>query len=266
MKTKFFQVTAKPLVPASKQHAGNITDDQILADWTPFKMPAGAARLIGLTITTRAKNGVDYNMSDFEIIFASGRNGLPPASLGTVGAAVGAPAAGETSWFNLLQGRMYVDVSQFQDTGALTHVRTISPQYVHGGRAEAATAANLGQGASSIVLQPDYRSNGPDSDLMYMALIVGDSSTVNYSTTLDIDGEHTAATTKKGVTVANISALNQFAPGDIIHDEDDQLVGTIKSVDSTTKFTLEDDIANTVANDKKLYNINPFNIKLSFEK
>ena len=51
MKTKFFQVTAKPLVPASKQHAGDITAADILADWTPFEMPAGAARLIGMTIT-----------------------------------------------------------------------------------------------------------------------------------------------------------------------------------------------------------------------
>ena len=43
--SRFFTVTVKPQIPAVKQHAGDITDAQVLFDWTGFDIPKGAAKL-----------------------------------------------------------------------------------------------------------------------------------------------------------------------------------------------------------------------------
>ena len=57
-----------------------------------------------------------------------------------------------------------------------------------------------------------------------------------------------------------------FAPGDVIYDEDDRLMGTVKSIDSATQITFEDNLANAGVNDKVLYNASPITLVLSFEK
>jgi hypothetical protein len=55
-------------------------------------------------------------------------------------------------------------------------------------------------------------------------------------------------------------------PGDIIKDEDGQLLGTIKSVDSATQVTLEDNCASVSAVDKVVRNVTPITLLMSFEK
>ena len=100
----YFQVEAKPYILPSEQHANDaLTNTLCLADWTEFEIPNGAARLIGMTIIYRGKNGQDVAPTDFEIIWAKGNpGGTAPTSLGVVTAAVGVPAAGSPPWFNLI--------------------------------------------------------------------------------------------------------------------------------------------------------------------
>ena len=74
------------------------------------------------------------------------------------------------------------------------------------------------------------------------------------------------ATTTPVVIVKTLSALQSgIGPGDILRDEDNQLLGTVKSVDSATQITLEDDCASVSAVDKLVYNTTPITLLLSFE-
>lgn len=262
----YFKVDIKPLFPASLQHSNaNMTDNKVLADWTEFEVPRGAVELIGLNILYKGVDGEDIDPTDFEIVWAKGnKDGTAPTSLATPGTVVGTPAS--NPWFNNLQGRTYVDASNFKDVGYLTCLRQLSPSFTMGGRADAATASNLGIGAVSHVLQGEPESGtNVGYDKLYCALVA--KATHAYTTsTLNVNGAHASGTTGAVLTVATIDARLAFAAGDVIHDEDDQLVGTVKSVDDATTITLEDNIANSVADGKHLYNSSPIVIQASFRK
>jgi hypothetical protein len=66
--------------------------------------------------------------------------------------------------------------------------------------------------------------------------------------------------------VKTLDALISLGPGDILRDEDNQLLGTVKTVDSATQITLEANCANVSAVDKLVYNTTPITLLLSFEK
>tara|TARA_R100000544_G_scaffold13833_1_gene6276 strand:+ start:1198 stop:1980 length:783 start_codon:yes stop_codon:yes gene_type:complete len=258
----YFNVTAKPFILPSEQHDGNITDTQILADWTSFEIPKGAARLIGMTVLYRGKNGADVTPTDFEIIWAkSNPDGSAPTSLGAVTAAVGAPAEGSPPWFNLVQSRSYIDVTNGGNDGDLTYMNVIVPQSI-GGRV-ADTYLNGGVG-NTIVLQGEPNSGtNVGFDKLYCALIA--KATHNWgASTITVNG--TPATTTNVIAVADVDAGLVFAPGDVIYDEDDRLMGTVKSIDSDVQITFENNLANAGVNDKVLYNGSPITLVLSFEQ
>ena len=52
---------------------------------------------------------------------------------------------------------------------------------------------------------------------------------------------------------------------DII-EEDDNLIGTVKSIDSATQITMEDNLASASADDKVLYDASPITLVCSFEQ
>ena len=72
------------------------------------------------------------------------------------------------------------------------------------------------------------------------------------------------ATTQSTLTVGTTSALINFGPGDVLHDEDDRLLGTVKTVNSATEMTMVDNLANATVNAKKVYNLNPIVLQLTF--
>ena len=258
----YFNVEAKPFILPSEQHDGNITDAQILADWTSFEIPKGAARLIGMTVLYRGKNGSDVTPTDFEIIWAkSNSDGSAPTSLGAVTAAVGAPAVGSPPWFNLIQARSYIDVSNGGNDGDLTYLNVIVPQSIGGRIAD--TYLNGGVG-NTIVLQGEPNSGtNVGYDKLYCALIA--KATHNWGPqNLSVNGN--PAITTNIMTVADVDVRLVFAPGDVVYDEDDRLMGTVKSIDSATQITFENNLANVGVNDKVLYNGSPITLVLSFEQ
>ena len=78
-----------------------------------------------------------------------------------------------------------------------------------------------------------------------------------------VDG--TPGTGQANLDVTGDNATGVFAAGDVIHDEDDRLMGTIASLDSDD-IVMEANLANAGVNTKKIYNINPIRIILHFEK
>jgi hypothetical protein len=66
--------------------------------------------------------------------------------------------------------------------------------------------------------------------------------------------------------VGTIDARLAVAPGDVLYDEDDLLLGTVKSVDLATKITMESNLSNASSSGKKIYNASPITLVLSFEQ
>tara|TARA_R110002167_G_C12484263_1_gene634862 strand:+ start:40 stop:828 length:789 start_codon:yes stop_codon:yes gene_type:complete len=260
---KYFKVTAKPFILPSEQHDGNIVDTKILADWTSFEIPKGAAKLLGITVLYRGKNGADVTPTDFEVFWAKGNpDGTAPTSLGVVTGDVVVPAG--QPWYNLIQGKTYVDVSIGVNDGDLLTMKVISVPNVIGGVAGAGGVNTNDHHNGNTVLQGEPNSGSSVGyDKLYCALIA--KATHNWgASTITVNG--TPATTTNVMTVADVDARLMFAPGDVIYDEDDRLIGTVKFIDSATQITFENNLANAGVNDKVLYNGSPITLVLSFEQ
>jgi len=258
----YFNVTAKPYILPSEQHDGNIVDTKILADWTEFEIPKGAAKLVGMTVLYRGKNGADVTPTDFEVFWAKGNpDGSAPTTLGVVTGDVVVPAG--QPWYNLIQGKTYVDVSNGLNDVDLLTMNVISVPNVTGGIADAGGVDGF-TNTNSVVLQGEPNSGtNVGYDKLYCALMA--KATHNWgASTITVNG--TPAITTSVMTVADVDAFLMFAPGDVIYDEDDRLMGTVKSIDSATQITFEDNLANAGVNDKVLYNASPITLVLSFEK
>ena len=258
----YFNVTAKPYILPSEQHDGNIVDTKILADWTEFEIPKGAAKLVGMTVLYRGKNGADVTPTDFEVFWAKGNpDGSAPTTLGVVTGDVVVPAG--QPWYNLIQGKTYVDVSNGLNDVDLLTMNVISVPNVTGGIADAGGVDGF-TNTNSVVLQGEPNSGtNVGYDKLYCALIA--KATHNWgASTITVNG--TPAITTNIMTVADVDAFLMFAPGDVIYDEDDRLMGTVKSIDSATQITFVNNLANAGVNDKVLYNASPITLVLSFEK
>ena len=258
MQSKYFKVEAEPFILPSEQHANdNLGDTKCLADWTEFEIPSGAARLIGVDIIYRGKNGADVTATDFEIFWAKGNpDGTAPTSLATVATVVGVPTVGSPPWFNLIQAQTYVDISKTGvNDGDLTYLNVISIPYVTGG---------VAIGPSGLVLQGEPNSGSSVGyDKLYCAIIAKDTHTWGPST-IAVNG--VSPTSGKTLTVQTVAANIMFAPGDVLYDENDRLMGTVKSIDSATQITMEDNLSNASVDDAVLYNASPIRLMLSFEK
>ena len=252
---KYFNITVKPTISVAALNAGNIVNTEILFDWHGFDIPKGAARLIGITALYAGKNGADVTVEDFELFWAKGNsNNTAPTTLGDDGAVVDT-----FGWFNNIIGKTYIDNTETND-GDLIVGNVISADSITGGTA----GANQISQSNALVLQgvPDSGTN-VGFDKIYVAAIA--KATHNWGpSTMTVDG--TMVTTYPTLTVADLDALKAVGPGDILKDEDDNLFGTVKKVDSATQITLENNLVSASANDKLVFNTTPITLILSFEK
>tara|TARA_R100001129_G_C5255755_1_gene229636 strand:+ start:39 stop:917 length:879 start_codon:yes stop_codon:yes gene_type:complete len=288
---RHFTTTIKPTIKASNQKIAFAAGD-ILFDWTEFRIPRGAARLLNIVALIRGTNGADQDLLagsdlDIELFFAKKIEGVAPTTLGDINGAVDTPG-----WFNHLIGMQYLDMSA-NNIGSSTGLVYMSM----------AQMANRGGGPDLVLATEDHPTN-LGYDTYYIAGLSSPTGagTFDFSTNV----ETTALYDMSSITEATVSSLddgaagasavaNKFAVGDIIHDEDDVVLGEISSI-GTNALTFRTDgvkqihaggitLYNTPANlaayinqngtgatdgdvaaNKELYNLNPITIKLSFEK
>ena len=240
---KYFNVTVKPTIAASKQALAAFADGDVLFDWTAFDVPKGSNRLMTAMAISKNADGA-VNAHALNLIFAKTVDNVAPTSIGTIHAT----ANGE-GYYNHLLATMFHETA---DNDALldnvgmhvfNHNRMGTCEFVLTGEPESGT--NFGY------------------DRLYVASTSIDD-TPTFASTIQCDGIQ--AITQNVLTVKTTSAARTFAPGDIIHDEDDRLLGTVKTVDSSTQMTMVDNLANATVNNKDCYNINPYIIHLSFER
>ena len=256
---KYFQIEVKPTTDVAALAAGNYNGNDVMADWIGFDIPKGPARLIGITARYTGKNGVDYTPTDFAIYWAKSINGNAPGTLGDDGAAVDT-----FGWFPNIIGHTYIDSTTDANGVELIMGNILSAARPGGGASSASTAAQYSQN-SGLVLQgePDSGSN-VGYDKLYVCMIAG--GVHNWGASTMAVSTETATTTSVIVVKTLDALLSGIGPGDVLRDEDNQLLGTVKSVDSATQITLEDNCASVSAVDKLVYNTCPITLILSFEK
>jgi len=56
-----------------------------------------------------------------------------------------------------------------------------------------------------------------------------------------------------------------YAPGDVLHAADNAVLGTVKTIDSTTQLTLTKSNEDAIEDDDVIYNVSPITLVMSFE-
>ena len=229
-----------PTIVASIQAGAAFANEDILFDWHKvdgFKV----SEINGITAIIRGTNGADQTMVDFELLFATSgikevTRGISvdvaPPSLGTVNAGVST-----YQWKNNLTGHFLFDVDV---TGRIFNDGDIDVLNI-------ATTSGL---------------NIPVGQDLYIAAIT--KGALDFRSTVQVSTE--TATNTTAVVVKTTGALVNFAPGDVLHDEDNLVIGTVKSVTDDTNLVLAENCAAVSAVNKDLYNINPVTVIMNFER
>ena len=277
MKTNYFNSLIVPLVKASAQHAA-FAEGDVVFDWVSFDIPRGTARVLGATITTR-KNKVANQVGCLDLIFAkdNGTN-TAPTSLGTPNALLSATNFAETAKNTI--GFISGNVSDAAGNGVLATASTVQTTSLFQS-SQILLESNPNSGANIGVDR--YYIAGLASGALDMRGLVA----IGPSTGVDISGSNGTFGAIDG-TAPNLV----FAPGDLIHAEDDIIIGEIASQDTNNiifkfsgetsanhsgTYTVPADIAawriqngagtaGDLEEDDILYNVFPYRITLHLEK
>ena len=251
MKTKYFTVEVKPVIPnvAAGQHAA-FADGDVLFNWHAFEIPKGPAKLLGVSCDIRPKGNAnaDPNKFAFELFFAKSRNdGTDPTALGTVNSTVTVPAFSPNqiiSFVEVVAG----DFADHLDSTTFSHTVPLAGTIFSGEpKPEKGTSVGYdryyvaGMAGASLDFTSLTRINNGDLNGPVMTvsgtdprLFLNTGDTINVTTTAD----------------TSVS----------------KSMGVIKSMTSTS-ITLEEAFTTgDVVNDDFVYNVAPITIRLHFEK
>ena len=254
MINKYFSVDVAPTIPASLQHAA-FSGGDVLFDWTPFQIPKGSSALHSVAALVRPKGNAaaSGNNIGFYLIFSKTNT----QSLGVVNSATLQRPSDD------FLGVVEFEVENYGHSNmSSTHVATMGK------------ASNSGRDNPVIVLTGD-----PDSgdnigyDTLYVAAIatgVFDFTSINVINDADINTTTPTAIVMAG---ADMDVRQHFIAGDILHSENDILLGTVDTIDAAATGPINLTVATsgagdstTVADGDTIYSLSPVKLKLSFEK
>ena len=289
---KYFTVKIKPTIPASNQTAA-FGDGDVLFDWTAFNVPKGACKLISATAILKPTN-LTKQTGAIELLFAKSDNSTAPASIGTPNATAGGVLFSRNLLGNIFSEELPQSQGNLDFHTIVRFVDQVSPtekQYVP---------------MSGLVLEgePDSGIN-KGYDRLYIAgcTIDGDldfSTNVLTTGALDVSA---ASSPQVGSlddgSGGSANANKIFEAGDIVHAQDDIILGevlstpdastiTFRTQENSTKDAIQyhgngetlytaptrlatwatqngADAAGDLANNDELYIINPITIILGFE-
>jgi len=251
MKSKYFTVEVKPVIPATTngQHAA-FANGEILFDWTAFEVPRGGGKLIGATVEMRPKGDSGATVQPtpaLELVFAKSKpDGTAPTTLGVEGAAPVTPGVIGTQ-AGLYLGHMPILNAAFNtDLDSLTVGSVAAP--------------------NGMVLHPEPNSGGNVGvDTLYVGGLAGAAFNFVSGATINA-GDLTGPT----LTVADVDPRLFIAVGDTIvvcdHDTTtaQKAVGVVQSVDENAIVLTA--ACSAVVDDDIIYNVSPIRLVLTFEK
>jgi len=247
---KFFNLQVRPTILPSLQTSA-FGDGDVLADWFAFDIPNGGNRLLAGSMTTKTADGTKQTHAA-TVLFAKDIDGVAPGSLGTVNA-----TADGNQFKNHIIGFLGTEEV---DGDIVSDLDTITVQRLneHAPSLKSVRHPNL-------VLQGEPNTGTLKGfSRIYVGILSADGDPT-FASTVQCDGIQAVGT--QTLTVKTTSALTNFGAGDVLLDEDDRLLGTVKSVDSATVVTLTGTgLQNATVNNKDVYVQAPMILNLSFER
>jgi len=250
MINKYFTVEKLLTIAASKQHAGTMASGDLMVDWTALQIPKGASKLVGATVLIRAKGDATptANVFGFDLVFAKTNT----VSLGTVGG----PIAHRPN--NDILGAIEFDTNNF----ASGHFQSTAIGTVGG---------DSNNACPPLVLQGDVTTgDNVGFDTIYVGVVSKSPSNTfeSINTVAETSfnaGAQTVITMDDGSGGTTMDCREHFAAGDILHAQDDAVLGNVAST-AAQAITLTAANTEAIADNDVIYNVNPIKIILGFEK
>ncbi len=248
--TAYFTREIKPTIAASKQHAGGFGSGTIVFDWTEFKIPSGGAKLIGASILVRPKGDATPTANNIAlgVLFSKGSSTGAPSSLGTV-----------QSTLDNTPRNDYMGVMEFAsgNFGPATGKGTVV--------AQSSGASGSGSFTPIIFSQENAVHRSASEDTFYIAGFSNGS--LDFQSINAVNEANFGAGTQTVITMdgSSMDVREHFIAGDILHANDDAVLGTVASV-GETEITLTAANTDAIAEDDIIYNIHPVRVLLHFEK
>ena len=244
---RFFTVEKKIEVAASKQHAAKFVQGDVIADWQPIQIPKGSCILRSLTFMVRPKGDAapTPNSFPYDIVFSKTNT----VSIGTVNSPVDHRPS------NDFLGIVEIDANQW-GTSAWTST----------------AIASLGTDTSASTL-PLVLTGDPTSgdnvgfDTVYVGIVSRDND-VDFISINAVNETGFAAGAQTVITMdgTSMDVREHFAAGDILHAQDDAVLGTLASADTATQLTLTAANTDAIAEDDIIYNLHPIKLVLGLER
>jgi len=252
MINKYFTVEVTPTIAASKQHLGAFTEGDVLFNWTSFDVPKGTSRLIGATMLVRPRGNaaVAANVFGAQLLFSKTED----ISFGIINATPNKRPSNDYLGFVEIESTTAFPLTQLKSTtiGMAGRSSNTSPQ-------------------PNLVLTPTLTGTNVGYDKLYVAGMA--EGAFNFTSINVINDADINSTSVSSIVMAGTSmdVRQHFLPGDVLHAEDDTLLGTAEGVDSATSLRITEATsgagdATTVANGDTIYSINPVRLILHFEK
>ena len=242
MNSKYFNITVKPDITGQNAVTA-FADEDLIFDWTEFLVPKGGARLVGVTTIMRGTNGVRQEQA-LDLYFASADQDSTPGTLGNVNSS----ATGQ-GYFNNLLGCLNVPTSDYRDGidyMAIAHTNSV--------------ATGPGFVMDDVTNKASSGHNGFNK--YYLGVV--SKGTPDFGTGVLADDPISVGDT--AVVVKTVDARKVFDVGDVLVDNGNAAIGTIKSITSANNINLESGAAEAVAADDEIVNKNPVTFILHFEK
>ena len=250
---KFFTVEVTPTIPASAQHGGAMISNAVLFDWNAFQVPKGTCKLVNATILVRPKGdaGPTSNDGRIQLVFSKTNT----QSLGTPDVA---PLIRPS---NDLLGVIEFEPNSYSSA----NLKGTSISNLHGGGGDTEAPS------CPLIMTPSEITG--NFNTLYLGGLTGDSGTDFQSINVINDGDINS-TTPTAIVMAGsgMDVREHFIAGDVLHAQDDTLLGTVASIDDATtgpinltSATSGAGDATTVTDGDTIYNIHPVRVILQFE-
>ena len=247
MASKYFTVEKLMPIAASVQHAAAFSDGDLVVDWQEIEIPKGASLLRSIVVLIRPKGdaGPTLNDKQFEL-FISKTNTV---SLGTVNSAV------DNRPNNDIIGMAAFDAASGSEEDAI--LSTFVAQM----------GTDVGNPTTPLVIQGDVTSgSNVGFDKIYVAMIA--QGAFDFRSINAVNETSFSAGTQTVITMdgTGMDVREHFAAGDILHAQDDAVLGTLASADTATQLTLTAANTDAIAENDVIYNLHPIKLILGFER
>ena len=230
---KFKNIEVNPVITASVQTAGVFTTADVVFDWTEVPLPVSdACRVVSISILNR--DHAAAKAADFagELHFSKSND----FTLGTLNATASMKPN------NDLFATTTFTTADFDAGIDLVSIATVDTDALEG-----------------LILEPKAGERS-----VYVGMISKTSSEPDLRSSLTVDGAHAVGLTT--LTVADVSAANVLAPGDVIHAADDAVIGTVKSIASATSVLLEGSgVQEALGDDDVIHIVSPIRLIIGVE-